>query len=127
MGRVPKEPSPPSVRMSDYTWHFYGAPGVGKTTLANQFRKPIFIATESGTEAMWAAAAPASNWTELKAIISELQEGNHSYETVVLDTNVRVRWSGETRTRKIDPIPGVVHSGGGVVLHLLPAVDFSSS
>jgi len=86
MSLVPKEPSPPSVRMSDYTWHFYGPPGVGKTTLCNQFRKPIFIATESGTEAMWAAAAPASNWTELKAIIAELAEGDHDYETVVLDT-----------------------------------------
>jgi len=72
--------------MSDYTWHFYGVPGVGKTTLANQFPNPVFIATESGTEAMWAAAVPAPNWTKLKAIIAELAEGNHGYQTVILDT-----------------------------------------
>lgn len=86
MSLLPKKPSPPSVRMSDYTWHFYGVPGVGKTTLANQFPSPLFIATESGTEAMNAAAAPARNWTELKAIIEELGQMNHSYKTVVLDT-----------------------------------------
>ena len=86
MSLLPKEPTPPSMRMSDYTWHFYGVPGVGKTTLANQFPKPIFIATESGTEAMHAAAAPARNWSELKAVIAELADMKHGYKTVILDT-----------------------------------------
>lgn len=86
MSLLPKEPSPPSIRMSDYTWHFYGIPGVGKTTLANQFPNPIFIATESGTEAMLASAVPARSWSELKAVIAELAQGGHGYKTVVLDT-----------------------------------------
>jgi hypothetical protein len=86
MSKLPTEPSPPSSRMSDFIWLFYGSVGVGKTTLASQFHSPLFIATETGTEAMWAAAAPARTWEELKSVIEALRTEKHNYRTVVLDT-----------------------------------------
>ena len=67
MGMIPKEPTPPSTRMADYSWLFYGNVGVGKTTLANQFPSPVFIATEQGTTAMHAASIPIGNWQDMKS------------------------------------------------------------
>lgn len=86
MGIIPKSPSPPSARMADYVWHFYGEPGVGKTTLGNQFPKPMFISTEPGTSAMHAAAVPVSTWQDMKLVIDALKNEKHGYKTVVLDT-----------------------------------------
>jgi hypothetical protein len=86
MGILPKEASPPSTRMSDYVWHFYGEPGVGKTTLGNQFPKPVFISTEPGTSAMHAAAVQVSTWQDMKLVLDALKNEKHGYKTVVLDT-----------------------------------------
>ena len=86
MSILPKEATPPSSRMADYVWHFYGEPGVGKTTLANQFPSPMFIATEPGTSAMHAASVDVSTWQDMKLVLDALRNEKHSYKTVVLDT-----------------------------------------
>jgi len=86
MAILPDKPSPPSARMADYSWHFYGEPGVGKTTLGNQFPSPVFISTEPGTSAMLAASVPVNNWQDMKLVIGALKEEKHNYKTVVLDT-----------------------------------------
>jgi len=86
MGILPDKPSPPSERMADYSWHFYGEPGVGKTTLANQFPSPVFISTEPGTSGMHAAAVPISTWQDMKLVLDALKTEPHKYKTVVLDT-----------------------------------------
>ena len=86
MGVIPEKPSPPSTKMMDYAWHFYGEPGVGKTTLANQFPDPLFISTEPGTLAMHAATIPVGSWQDMKLVLTALKEEKHAYRTVVLDT-----------------------------------------
>jgi GTPase SAR1 family protein len=86
MGMIPKEPTPPSTRMADYSWLFYGNVGVGKTTLANQFPSPVFIATEQGTTAMHAASIPIGNWQDMKLVLDALKTEKHGYKTVILDT-----------------------------------------
>ena len=86
MGILPKEATPPSSRMADYVWHFYGEPGVGKTTLGNQFPSPLFISTEPGTSAMHAASVNVGSWQDMKLVLDALQNEKHSYKTVVLDT-----------------------------------------
>ena len=86
MGILPDKATPPSSRMADYSWHFYGEPGVGKTTLANQFPSPLFIATEPGTSAMHAAAVEVGSWQDMKLVLGALKDEPHKYKTVVLDT-----------------------------------------
>ena len=86
MGILPEKATPPSVRMADYVWHFYGEPGVGKTTLGNQFPSPVFISTEPGTSAMHAAAVEVGTWQDMKLVLDALKSEKHNYKTVVLDT-----------------------------------------
>ena len=41
MAILPDKPSPPSARMADYSWHFYGEPGVGKTAIVEGLAQRI--------------------------------------------------------------------------------------
>ena len=86
MGIIPDKPSPPSVKLSDYVWHFYGEPGVGKTPLANQFPNALFISPEPGPAALHAAAVEAGSWQDLKLAIDAVRNEEHGYKTVILDT-----------------------------------------
>jgi hypothetical protein len=77
-------------------WGIYGTEGVGKTTLATHFPKPIFLQSngETGLETLLdtgrvadTAYLPAcQKWDEALGIISELRSTNHGYQTLVVDT-----------------------------------------
>ncbi len=68
-----------------------GEPGVGKTTLAATFPKPIFIRVEDGLQAIPhdirpdafpVITKPDDLWDQLKSLIKE----DHDYKTVVIDS-----------------------------------------
>lgn len=68
-----------------------GDAGLGKTSLANTFPKPIFIRAEDGLQAIPADIRPDAFpeltcvddlWSQLKTLISE----EHDYKTVVIDS-----------------------------------------
>ena len=63
-----------------------GFPGAGKTTFANTWPNPIFLATEPGTHLMEAAEVEIRSWDDFIAVLDELEYTNHSYVTVVVDT-----------------------------------------
>jgi len=65
----------------------YGEPGVGKTSLAANARKPIFLATEDGTSQLDVARFPlVQHWDEAEQAIATLQQEEHGFETLVIDT-----------------------------------------
>ena len=75
-----KQVKPPKVVI-------YGPEGIGKTTLASKFPKPIFIDFEGGSSRLDVDRIPRpSSLGELKAIIDELQRDAGGYRTLVLDT-----------------------------------------
>ena len=68
-----------------------GDSGVGKTSLASSFPKPIFIRAEDGLQAIPASTrpdafplltSPEDLWEQLKAIIHE----EHGYNTLIIDS-----------------------------------------
>jgi len=68
-----------------------GDAGVGKTTLASTFPKPVFIRAEDGMQSIPVEKMPDAFpvidkvddlWEQLKALISQ----EHSYKTVVIDS-----------------------------------------
>jgi len=66
---------------------FVGEAGVGKTTLASTFNKPIFIRAEDGIGQLEVDSLPTlvsvdDLWEQLKLLIHE----NHEYKTVVIDS-----------------------------------------
>ena len=56
----------------------YGPEGVGKSTFASLFPKPLFVDTESGTE--------PRTWGGLAAEIDDFYRDHQGYETLVVDT-----------------------------------------
>lgn len=84
---LPTGKRPPRTRMSDFSFLIYGPPGIGKTTIANDFPDALFLATESGTELMEAASVPISSWEDFLAVQEALRgKEAHSYRTIVVDT-----------------------------------------
>lgn len=71
--------------------HFliYGAPGTRKTTVASNFPKPLFLATEIGYQFIEGVMAqPIDSWYTFKQAIRELkkEEVKATYDTIIIDT-----------------------------------------
>ena len=65
----------------------YGPEGVGKTTFASKFPKPIFIDTEDSTVSMDVARLPKpSSWTMLLSQVDYVKKNSSICETLVIDT-----------------------------------------
>lgn len=66
---------------------FYGAHGIGKSTLASQFPAPIFIPTEDGLDALEVTSFPlATSLDDVRGSIGTLATQEHQFKTVVLDS-----------------------------------------
>lgn len=65
----------------------YGSEGIGKSTFAAQFPKPLFIDTEGGTSHMNVRRInKPQSWTELINILTEVAETPDICETLIIDT-----------------------------------------
>ena len=65
----------------------YGTEGIGKSTLASQSPKPIFIPTEDGLDEIDCEKFPlATTYDDVVAALAELRTQQHDYETVVIDS-----------------------------------------
>lgn len=66
---------------------FYGQESAGKTTLAAQCPKPVFIDLENGTDRMDVSRTPKpTSWAHLLQIVGEMRADAQGFQTVVVDT-----------------------------------------
>jgi hypothetical protein len=65
----------------------YGAPKVGKSTLAADMPEPLFIPTEDGIDGLSVARTPRpSTWSELLSTVKDVVSEKHTFQSLVLDT-----------------------------------------
>lgn len=65
----------------------YGVPGIGKTTLAANAHKPIFLCTEDGLAALDVPRFPlAQSYHDIETALTSLATQPHDYGTLVIDT-----------------------------------------
>ena len=66
----------------------HGLPGVGKTTLAAKFPRPVFLQTEDGTPAglKLSTFGLLSSYADVRDALAALGSESHDYATVVLDS-----------------------------------------
>lgn len=65
----------------------YGSHGIGKSTVASQFPKPIFISTEDGISSLDVTSFPqAKTVDEVIENIKTLIKEDHEFKTVVIDS-----------------------------------------
>jgi hypothetical protein len=78
--RTGKQQVPPRICI-------YGGHGIGKSTLASQFPKPIFISTEDGLDSLDVTSFPrASKIEDVVESIKTLIKEKHEFKTVVIDS-----------------------------------------
>lgn len=65
----------------------YGGHGIGKSTLASQFPRPIFISTEDGLDSLDVISFPRANHVNdvVKSVKTLIKE-EHDFKTVVIDS-----------------------------------------
>jgi len=86
MAILPTEPTPPKKDLSDFIILEYGFPKAGKTTWASHFPNSVFLATESGQNAIECFKVPIDSWATFLAACNELARGGHDFRTIVIDT-----------------------------------------
>ena len=65
----------------------YGPEGIGKSTFASHFPKPVFIDTEGGTKRLNVARLPQpTSWAMLLDEVAEVRKGTVPCSTLVIDT-----------------------------------------
>lgn len=65
----------------------YGPEGIGKTTFAAAFPRPVFIDTEGSTEHLDVSRTPRpSSWAHLLEMVSSLRQNPRGFQTLVVDT-----------------------------------------
>lgn len=74
-------------QVPNFTFLIYGDVGMGKTTLAGEFEKPIFLGTEKPKHIFGVATFEESKTLDdLKANLDLVRDEKHEYKTLVLDT-----------------------------------------
>jgi len=87
---IPDKPSTPLSGVLAYNWLLHGWPKTGKTQLASQFPRPIFLQTQVGTKSMSVFGVPVTNWDECCEFLTELEAKTDRFDTVVVDTAERL-------------------------------------
>ena len=64
----------------------YGCEGVGKSTFAPKFPKPLFMDLEGGTAHLDVNRAEVASWENIISTIDELIENSQGFQTLVIDT-----------------------------------------
>jgi hypothetical protein len=75
--------------LKGYTILLYGAPKVGKTTMASKFDKALLLGFEAGYLTIpGIMALPINSWSEFKTVLKQLKtdEGHETYSNIIIDT-----------------------------------------
>ena len=87
---LPTELSVPIEDLGAYSWLFYGAKKIGKSTLASLFPDAVFFMFEPGAKALRIYRLDCHKWDDALAYLSLLEKefaaGTLKYKTAVIDT-----------------------------------------
>ena len=64
----------------------YGTEGIGKTTIASKFPRPLIIDAEGGSFNLEVDRVTPKSYLEVMAIVAELKQSAQGYQTLVFDT-----------------------------------------
>ena len=103
---LPTEPTPAVAELARVVMLLYGREGVGKTSLAAQFPKALFLCTEPGARHLELIRYDVSSWLDFKKACAAVPD--HPSQTVVIDTiDIAYDYCQRTTCRKL----GIDHPG----------------
>ncbi len=84
---LPTEPNEPPTSIGAYIFLIYGLPKIGKTSIVSHFEKVFYMSFEPGTKALKGVySRPVNTWEEFTKYVDLLEDGEHSFKTVCIDT-----------------------------------------
>ena len=83
---LPAKKTPPRATLEEQTILLYGAPKIGKSTLASQFDSPLFLAAEAGLNNLEVYQVAIPTWETFLEACKDIAGGKHEFKTVVIDT-----------------------------------------
>jgi len=81
----PSAPSVPLTDLQDFSMLWYGREKIGKTSLAAQFEKALFLMTEPGGKALSIFKIDIINWAQFRAA-TERVIVDKDFRTIIVDT-----------------------------------------
>lgn len=86
MGKLPKKKSYGGFTIEKIRLMLFGLWGVGKSTFASKFQNAVFIGTDRGLEGLDVYKKYISSWEEFLELVEEILDGDHNFQTVIIDT-----------------------------------------
>lgn len=83
---LPSERTKPVMDLGKQTILLYSAPKLGKSTFASQFPEAIFFECEPGLSHLEVFKIPTYTWEDFLAACKLVAQGNHPFQTIVIDT-----------------------------------------
>ena len=89
---LPKKMRMAETNPQEYTWLFFGRPGVGKTTLLASFPKCLLLSCERVSKGLAnvydfnSDKGGVTDWGVIRSAVRLLEKEKHSYQTTALDT-----------------------------------------
>lgn len=93
---LPTAPTLPKRKMESLTLLIFGAPKIGKSTLASHADGAVFWAFEPGLNSLTTHQVPITSWEETLEMAAALRDQQHAFKTNVWDTaDNAFRYCGE--------------------------------
>lgn len=83
---LPTTKTKPKQKLSDLTILLYAPSKFGKSTWCAQAEGALFLACEPGLNSLEVFQVPISSWDDLLQTCSEISEGKHEFQTIIIDT-----------------------------------------
>ena len=83
--QLPEDKSTPSNSLQNYSILIYGKKKIGKSSLAAQFPKTLFLMCEPGGKALELFQVPVKNWRDFEGYV-DLFIADPRFDTAVVDT-----------------------------------------
>jgi len=84
--KLPSKKSKSDVTLKESIWWIYGAPGIGKSSLANSFGDVLFLHDDPGVRPIEAYKLKCSTWSKFTKAVKLLDKGGvKKYDAIAID------------------------------------------
>ena len=83
---LPTTKTKPKINLWEHVIFLYGAPKIGKSTLASEIGGAMFLNTSGGLDSLEVFQLPIPDWESFLVAGGELLEGKHDFKVIVIDT-----------------------------------------
>ena len=102
----------------------YGVPGIGKTTMASRFPKPLLIPVEEGADNVEVARTDRPlTWAQFEDILEQFEADTMGYQTLVIDSLTALQELLFAHVCSMDGVTSIELAAGGFGKGYILAAD----